>query len=116
MTAIRDPEQPKRALKHANDVRLCVAEFKREIAGLARHEAILAVIDAVDTRHSEKLLGAAKVRHLLVGVAGIGDTKARKLLQVAEIYNGDKRLRELTARQRMLLVTCLELQGWRKRR
>lgn len=114
MAALRDPEQMRHALKLANDTRLCVAKFKREIDGLPRHEAIVRVIEAIDTRYDEKLLGAAKIRHLLIGIAGIGETKARKLLTVAEIHNSDKRLRDLTARQRKLLVTWLELQGWRR--
>jgi hypothetical protein len=40
--------------------------------------------------------------------------KARKLIQAAQIYNGDKRLRDLTARQRGLLVDLLVSEGWKR--
>lgn len=113
MAAVRDPEQLKAALASANETRSCIAEFKRDTAVLPRHEAVLAVIEAVETRYEERL-GAARVRHLLTAVGGIGDQKARKLLTVSDIYNHDKRLRDLTARQRALLVSWLETQGWRR--
>jgi uncharacterized protein YgbK (DUF1537 family) len=113
MTALRDPQQPMRALALANDVRTHIADFKHEIAALPQHEAVVRVIDAIENRHGEKLLGAARVRYLLIGIARIGDEKARKILMIAEIYNQDKRLRDLTARQRTLLVSVLERCGWR---
>jgi ATP-dependent protease Clp ATPase subunit len=115
VTAIREPNQAMEALQRANDVRLRVAAFKREIAGLERWEAIVKVIDAIDARYNDPLLGAARVRHLLVGIAGIGDHKARKILTAAQVYNHDKRLRDLTLRQRKLLVGVLESAGWRLR-
>jgi mannitol/fructose-specific phosphotransferase system IIA component len=114
MTALVGIDQRRAALKLANATRLEVAGFKRDIDGLPRHEAIVKVVDAIARRYDEKLLGAAKIRHLLIGIAGVGDMKARKILQVAQIYNGDKRLRDLTARQRNLLVELLEQQGWRR--
>jgi hypothetical protein len=115
MTAVRDPGQRMHALQHANDVRSCVAGFKRETASLPREEAVVAVIDAIEHRHADPLLGAARVRHLLMSIDHIGETKARKLIHVAQVYSGDKRLRDLTARQRGLLVQVLLHEKWRKR-
>lgn len=113
MTAVRDPQQPFEALKLANDVRIHISAFKHEIATLPQHEAVVRIIDAIEERHAEKLLGAARVRYLLTAIDRIGDEKARKILMVAEVYNHDKRLRDLTARQRKLLVSVLERCGWR---
>jgi hypothetical protein len=104
------------ALAHANEVRTGVAEFRREIAGLDRHDAILAVIDLIESRHDDRLLGAAKVRQILMAVTGFGEDKARRLMIAAQVYSGEKRLRDLTARQRGLLATILTSEGWKKSR
>lgn len=114
MTAVRDPEQALSALQHANEVRAHVSVFKRETAALPHHEAVIAVIDAIEHRHGEKLLGAARVRHLLTSIDRIGDVNARKLIQASQVYNGEKRLRDLTARQRGLLVSLLTDEGWKR--
>jgi hypothetical protein len=116
MTAVKDPQQARDALLLANDTRLGVATLKREIRALPQHEAVLVVIDALEHRHDDPLLGAARVRHLLCSVTYFGDVRARKLIQAAQVYNGDKRLRELTARQRGLLVDLLIREGWKKPR
>jgi hypothetical protein len=114
MTAVKDPQQARDALQVANDIRLGVAAFKRETRALPQHEAVLAVIDALQRRYDDPLLGSARIRHLLRSVAFVGEVKARKLIQAAEVYNGDKRLRDLTARQRGLLVDLLASEGWKR--
>ena len=113
MTALRDPQQAMEALKLANETRSCIAEFRREIASVPRHEGVLKVIEAIELHHADKLLGAAKVMSILVSIDRIGTEKAHKLMLVAQIFNYDKRLRELTGRQRKLLIDLLEHQGWR---
>jgi hypothetical protein len=108
--------QPMQALVHANEVRTGVADFRRETATLERYDAIVTVIDAIKSRYDDKVLGAAKVRHLLMAIPWIGEDKAHRLLITAQVSNYDKRLRDLTARQRNLLVDILTREGWKKPR
>jgi hypothetical protein len=113
MSALPQESQPRMALRLANDVRGAVAEFKRDVKVLSQREGLRWVIDAVEHLHDEPLLGAAKVRHLLMAVDRIGEHKARKLLTASQVYDHDKRLRDLTARQRYLLAYLLSTEGWR---
>jgi hypothetical protein len=61
MTAVKDPQQARDALQVANDIRLGVAAFKRETRALPQHEAVLAVIDALQRRYDDPLLGSAGI-------------------------------------------------------
>jgi hypothetical protein len=114
MAATTTLPQHMQALEHANDVRLRVAAFKRDTAKLPHHQAVLAVLAVLEHRHEDPLLGGARVRHLLMSIPRVGDTKARKLIHVAQIYNGEKRLRDMTSRQRTLLAQLLEGEGWKR--
>src|SRR5439155_15971209 len=98
------------------EVRTGVADFRRETASLERYDAIVTVIDVIESRYDDKVLGAAKVRHLLMAIPWIGEGKAHRLLITAQVNNYDKRLRDLTARQRNLLVDIRTREGWKKPR
>lgn len=114
MTALRDPRQAMEALKIANDVRLRIAEFRRTVASLPQHEGVIAVADAIENRNEETVLGSVRIRHLLLSIDLIGDAKARKMLLLAGIANPDRRLRDLTERQRHVLIGALEWCGWKR--
>lgn len=111
MTALQSLE----ALKVANEMRSGMAEFRRSIAELPQHEGVVAVAEAIETRHDEPLLGAIRIKTLLTSIDLIGDAKARKMLMLAGVLNHDKRLRDLTERQRHVLVGALEWCGWRRK-
>lgn len=108
MTALRDPEQAKAALKLATETRMRVANLKRELADLDYITAVCRLIDVIESQHTERFTGAVKIRHLLRCVPHIGETTAAKLMLSAQIYGPDKKLRECTDRQRSLLVGVLE--------
>jgi hypothetical protein len=109
MTALRDPEQAMAALKLANNTRMHIAGFKRDIARRTHRAAIAALIDVLLTPPTEEdgLLAAGRVKHLLCAIPAVGESKAAKMMYVAEIHRHDKRLRELTERQRSLLAGVL---------
>jgi hypothetical protein len=116
MTALRDPQQPLEALKLANETRASVHTFKAELADRNYRDALATVVDTVMHKHDDRLLGAAKVRHLLMCVRSVGQHRAAKMMHAAEIHNPEKKLRDLTQRQRWLLVGVLEAtwRAWRE--
>jgi poly-gamma-glutamate capsule biosynthesis protein CapA/YwtB (metallophosphatase superfamily) len=119
MGALKDLEpvelQRDRALGKANDVRVCVANFKRELAGLGTAAALKRVAYAIKNRHGDTLLGAAKVRDLITASSRYGRIKAKNIMAEADIRDPDKRLRDLTDRQRREVVAILETEATRWR-
>lgn len=112
MTATTQP-QHLIALARAQEKRLGVAAFKRSLHGLSQLDAVERVINAIEEHHDDHILGSVRVRHLLLAIPHVGDTKVAKLTKVAQVYNADKRLRDLTIRQRSLLAALLKTQAWR---
>lgn len=117
MTALRDPAQPMAALQLANKTRRRVHEYKQGLAALHYRTALATVAITIEHDHDDRLLGAAKVRHLLQCVQGIGEHRAAKMMHASEIHSPEKKLRELTERQRWLLIGVVESvsASWRER-
>lgn len=103
------------ALNYANDVRLHIAAFKRDIKGRSYIAALTALVEAIEERHNDPLLGAARIRQLLMAVPWIGREKSVTYMLGAGITDRDVRLRDLTASQRVTLVRVLEQMAWRRR-
>lgn len=103
-----DPVQRESALKKANRVRLGQAVIRREIASGKRSAAVTVLED-------DPLIEAMRVLYVLTAQPRWGTTRARKVLMVA--FAGrrnrpphvveDKRLRELTDRERRLLSAAI---------
>lgn len=112
MTAINEGvalPQHLQALASAERKRVGVAVFRREIraAGPAMGAAMLA--RAIEHDHDDYIIGSGRVGHLMRAVPRLGHTKVTKCLLAAGVYNQDRKLRELTPRQRGAVVIQLEM-------
>jgi hypothetical protein len=105
--------QKMQALSLANERRIGAAEFKRETSVLGTRGAARRVALVLEAQEDDPVMGSAKIRHLLTCVPNLGQKKAGKLLAAVHAQNGDKRLRDLTYRQRVGLA--LMLRTWAER-
>lgn len=99
--------QSMQALELANEVRRGVRAFIRETRQLPPREAANVIADAIDLDHEDRILGAARVRDLLGAVPKLYTVSVEKVLVLASCAASDKRLRELTYRQRTLISSAL---------
>lgn len=115
MTAIagNQREQAMRALAGANDIRMHIAGFKRDVAGRNYIDALRVLCETIENA-SDPLMGAAKVRQLLMAVKWIGPEKSVTYMLGAGITDRDVRLRDLDKRKRDKLVHVLEQMAWRR--
>lgn len=101
-------EQRTLALEKANVIRLRGAQRRREIAALTYDAGRFAVADVLDgTDESTPELEACRISLLLTAVDRIGVQKARTLLRTIDIRFSERRLDELTNRQRVTLAGIL---------
>jgi hypothetical protein len=99
------------ALEHANEIRRGVLKFVRETRALPRREAANVLADAFELDYGDRILGAGRVR-LLLTAARLRSEPTEKLLTLASCSkNADVRLRDLTERQRTVIVLQLRLWG-----
>lgn len=98
--------QRREALKSANRKRSAVAQFKRELRALPREDAANYLADLVERRVPHGLDNAV-VFDLLTAVPCIGHSKASKVLRLSGVLGPDRRLREISARQRSVLANRL---------
>jgi hypothetical protein len=94
------------ALDRANAVRIENSEFKKSLACLSYTEARVRVADAI----SDGIVESSPVNSLLLAIPRMGARKTRKLLLKAGVFNERRKVRDLTRRQRDLIVR--ELLGW----
>ncbi len=98
----RSHDQPMAALRQANGVRTRRAQLKKQIGeGSAKLDDLLARPPAY--------IETAKVRDLLLSVAGIGPAKASRMLKRCNIPES-KTAGSLTDRQRTSLIALLNVQ------
>ena len=98
-------EQRMAALRMANDVRLTNARVRRQVGMLGQRDGMLAVADLLE--RLDPSASAMPISRLLRSVHRLGDRKARRLLNHAGIVSGDRRVDQLTVRQRACLATAL---------
>lgn len=101
--------QRNEAMARANEVRAAVAAFKREIAPLTMAEGCAKVAEFLDDPREP--LDAIRAFPLLASIKRIRDSKAYSLLDAAGIRNADKRVRDLTPRQRYTLAAHLRMKA-----
>jgi hypothetical protein len=100
------------ALLRANEIRSKCSVYKREIAALPADVGTWRVMELLEEPVTGPL-GSIRTITLLMSIRRLGNQKARNLLSRAGVVSGDRRLSELTARQREALRTRLEDRVWR---
>lgn len=99
------------AMALANQIRSAMKNIKGEIKPLSHRDGCARVAEfLIDP---EEPAAAIRVRALLRAIRLMGNTKADNLLWQAGIANGDKRVRELTDRQRVALADHLRVRAGR---
>lgn len=77
-------------------------------AGSMQDGATLLAAVLREDRNTLGPIGGARARTLLLAVPRVGDTKVRLLLAAVNVRDTNRRLRELTVRQRYALADALE--------
>ena len=99
------------ALERANHVRLLQIELKRQVrqAGVSGGRLLLATVleDGPDARPEL----AMPVRRLLLLIPRMGEARVHRYLGKVGVYSGDRRVRDLSDRQRLLIAGLLR-EGW----
>jgi hypothetical protein len=95
-------EQRRQALAIANSTRTGIARFRSDTRALPRPQARDAVINVL--LEPGPLLGAMHVRHLLLTIHQVGHAHADAWLKRAGVVSGDRKIRQLTVRQRESLA------------
>jgi hypothetical protein len=110
MSLTYDPVQQRAdAMQHANAVRAAIGQLKRDIHAPAHRDGCLRA--AKFLLDPDDLASAIRTRPLLKAIRQMGDRKAETLMSAAGIVNADKRVRDLTPRQRRALSTGLRLRA-----
>lgn len=90
--------QREESLALANTIRIAAAVVRRQVEA-----GELTLDEALEHPDAQ----ATKVGRLVVAVPRVGVKKTHRLLRDAGIMSGDRRVRDLTARQRTALVEAL---------
>ena len=101
-------DQRMAALALANAVRTSNANTLKRIASMPYLDGIDAVIELLRDADEKGPFGVLTIRRLLLAPAKFGEGKVNDLLRAAGIGTGDRRLRQLTRRQREKLAFHLE--------
>lgn len=106
MTAI---PQHRQALQNANAKRVGVASLKQRVRAMSTCAGAEYLADVIEHDYADPIIGTARMRQLLVSVRMVGDEKACRCLKAAGVMFYDRRLRDLTARQRNAVALQLRL-------
>jgi len=94
------------ALEKANEHRMAVAAARQQIAALPNRAGREALALLIETSSDPAVL-SGKVSQYLLAIRQVGRGQATRFLRSLGTSDPDKRLRDLTARQRDLLVSEL---------
>jgi hypothetical protein len=106
MTIEEQTRQRQGALHAANARRMAISEYKKHIATYPIDEGRVIVADFLVESDTWGELGGIRVGQLLMAISKIGHEKARWYVKAAGIWSGDRRVMDLTERQRYAL-SCL---------
>lgn len=106
MTAL---PQHMQALARAEQIKAAKGQFSRAVRALPSGAGARKVAHAIEHEHDDPIIGRLRIRSMLSRIKYMGDQKVAKCLVAAGVVNGDRRLNELTERQRGALVIQLEL-------
>ena len=109
MTVITASEQRTSALEKANEVRMAVAQLRRDVFAMSNTDGRKTVANLL--RDPPPLVDAITVGHLLLSIFGCGHKRIHKWLAKAGIWSEDSRVRELSVRQRAALADAIERWG-----
>lgn len=101
--AVAEESQHLTALARANHHRISVAQECRRIASMDRPDGVEAVARIIEDCEDEALLSGRLAKYLGAPFR-IGPRKVTGLLAQLEIRRADKRLRDLTGRQREVIA------------
>jgi hypothetical protein len=101
--------QHMRALTLANEHRLGVAAFKARVRDLPARAGAELIAYTIEHEYDSEILGALRTRHALLSVRSLGVEKMTRCLVFAGVPNFDRRLRELTPRQRKAVASQVRL-------
>lgn len=105
MTPGRTQPQHMEALNRANFVRAQIAEFCRELRGMSNADGRARL--AAELKDPNEFIARAPIGRLVMSVRLLGREKARIVLRLAGIAAVDKRVDELTKRQRDIIADAL---------
>ena len=112
-----DPTQVRDALAKANTYRLAVAKERRRIAELPPAEAYDALADLIEHSEDPALL-CGRLTHWLTAPKFSGQTKANQAIACLNLKKADRRIRDLTPRQRQELASMvryrMDVRKWRR--
>ena len=112
----QDPTQVREALAKANSYRFAVATERKKIAQMPADEAYDALAELIETCDDPALL-SGRLTHWLTAPKFSGQTKANQAIACLNLKKADRRLRELTPRQRTELAAMvrhrLNVRKWR---
>jgi hypothetical protein len=100
-------DQRAEALKHANRVRLATCDLRREIRALGCVEGRLMVAGLLEGDVEFETAGSMSVWRLVGSISKLGPVAAGGLLRKVGVLSGDRRVRDLSVRQRVLLASML---------
>ena len=104
---VQSPEQRMTALALANEVRVANGKTLKAIGELSYVDGVDRVISLLLDADVKGPFGSIPIYRLLKAPYHMGDAKVRKLLSAAGVVSGDRKVRQLTVRQRSMLVECL---------
>lgn len=98
------------ALASANEKRTGMAAFKRSVRCLSTRAAAERVAQTLEQDWDDRILGSMRARHALMCIPRLGQTKMTTCLVSSGVRNFDRRLRDLTPRQRT--AVAFHLRHW----
>jgi hypothetical protein len=106
MAVATEDSQHITALKRANHFRITVARECKRIATLPNGDGIEAVARIIEDCEDEALM-SGRLSKYLGAPTGVGPKKVTRLMAQLEIRRADKKLRELTGRQREVIAEAI---------
>jgi hypothetical protein len=91
----------------ANEHRRTIREYKAALRSLPRYDAAERLADFLEAPDNPDALEAAPLWALLTSINRLGDAKAALAMRSAGVLAPDKRVRNLTERQRRVLAEWL---------
>lgn len=100
------------ALEHANQMRLAKAEVKRDLREQPPHRAMMLAADMIAGDHDpigcpDGTIGAFRLGELLAAIPRCGPQKQRAIAHRARMVSIDRRIRDLTERERLAVAAVL---------
>jgi hypothetical protein len=103
--AVTDPVLRDQHLRHANSVRMGKVHVKAALGGMPRSEACEEAARICEDL--DAITGALRVKELVQAMRRYGESATRAACKRAGIMTADRKLRDLTPRQRAALAAAL---------